>query len=98
MVSPTLRDDFLATVELYSTYIKQMKADKPQLNVSEVTYARKSGGGNGGKGGGKRGPSRISSSSNGDVADRFFDKHEYHTLTPEQKKQPPSEAIEKRQC
>jgi hypothetical protein len=27
----------------------------------------------------------MSSNSNGDVADRFFDKHEYHTLTPEQK-------------
>jgi hypothetical protein len=26
----------------------------------------------------------MSSSSNGEVADRFFDKHEYHTLTPEQ--------------
>jgi hypothetical protein len=27
----------------------------------------------------------MSSSSNGEVADRFSDKHEYHTLTPEQK-------------
>jgi hypothetical protein len=62
-----------------------MKAENPQMNVSEVTYARKSGGGNGGKGGGKRGSSGMSSNSNGDVADRFFDKHEYHTLTPEQK-------------
>jgi hypothetical protein len=41
MASPTLRDDFPATVELYSTFIKQMKAENPQLNVSEVTYARK---------------------------------------------------------
>jgi hypothetical protein len=82
MTSPTLRDDFPATVELYSTFIKQMKAENPQLNVSEVTYARKSGGG---KGGGKRGSSGISNNSTGDVADRFLDKHEYHTLTPEQK-------------
>jgi hypothetical protein len=26
----------------------------------------------------------MSNNSNSDVADRFFDKHEYHTLTPEQ--------------
>jgi hypothetical protein len=26
MVSPSLRDDFAATVDLYSTFIKQMKA------------------------------------------------------------------------
>jgi hypothetical protein len=45
MASPTLRDDFTATVELYSTFIKQMKVYNPQLNVSEVSYARKSGGG-----------------------------------------------------
>jgi hypothetical protein len=83
MASPTLRDDFPSTVELYSTFIKQMKADHPQLHVSEVSYARKSGGG---KGGGKRISSRISNNSNGDVAYLFFDKHEYHTMTPEQKK------------
>jgi hypothetical protein len=82
MASPTLRDDFPATVKLYSAFIKQMKSENPQLNVSEVTYARRSGGG---KGGGKRGSSGISNNSNGDVADRFFDKHEYHTMTPEQK-------------
>jgi hypothetical protein len=82
MASPTLRDDLPATVELYSTFIKQMKAENPQLNISEVTYARQSGGG---KGGGKRGSSGISNNSNGDVADRLFEKHEYHTLTPEQK-------------
>jgi hypothetical protein len=70
MASPTLRDEFTTTVELYSTFIKQMKDENPQLNVSEVTYARKSGGGNGGKGGRKRGSSGISSNSNGDVADR----------------------------
>jgi hypothetical protein len=82
MASPTLCDDFPAKVELYSTFIKQMKAENPQLNVSEATYARKSGGG---KGGGKRGSSVISNNSNGDVSDLFFDKHEYHTMTPEQK-------------
>jgi hypothetical protein len=85
MASTTLRDDFPATVELYSTFIKHMKAENPQLKVAEVTYARKSGGGNGGKVGDKSGPSGMSSSSNGEVADRFFDKNEYHTLTPEQK-------------
>jgi hypothetical protein len=82
MDSPTLLDDFPATVKLYSTFIKQMKAENIQLNVSEVSYARKSGGG---KGGGKRGSSGMSNNSNRDVADRLFDKHEYHTLTPEQK-------------
>jgi hypothetical protein len=40
MASPSLRDDFAATVELYSTFIKQMKAENPQLNVSEVSFAR----------------------------------------------------------
>jgi hypothetical protein len=48
MAIPTLCDDFTATVELYSTFIKQMKAENPQLNVSEVSYAQKSGGGEGG--------------------------------------------------
>jgi hypothetical protein len=37
---PSLRDDFAATVELYSTFIKQVKAENPQLNVSEVSFAR----------------------------------------------------------
>jgi hypothetical protein len=40
MASPYLRDNFAATVELYSTFIKQMKAENPQLNVSEVSFAR----------------------------------------------------------
>jgi hypothetical protein len=87
MAIPTLCYDFPATVELYSSLIKQMKVDNPQLIVSEVSYARKSGGG---REGGKRSSSKISNNSNGDVADRFLDKHEYHNLTPEQKKQPPS--------
>jgi hypothetical protein len=37
MASPTLSGDFPATLELYSTFVKQMKAENPQLNVSEVT-------------------------------------------------------------
>jgi FMN-dependent NADH-azoreductase len=40
MASPPLRDEFSATVKLYSTFIKQMKAENPQLNVSEVSFAR----------------------------------------------------------
>jgi hypothetical protein len=44
MASPTLHDEFSATVELYSTFIKQMKVENPQLNVSDVSFA-------GGKGG-----------------------------------------------
>jgi hypothetical protein len=34
MASPSFHDDFAATVELYSTFIKQIKAENPQLNVS----------------------------------------------------------------
>jgi hypothetical protein len=40
MASPSLRDNFAATVELYSTFMKKMKAENPQLNVSEVIFAR----------------------------------------------------------
>jgi hypothetical protein len=40
MASPSLRDYLAATVELYSTFIKQIKAENPQLNVSEVSFAR----------------------------------------------------------
>jgi hypothetical protein len=32
MASPSLRDDFSATVELYSTFIEKIKAENPQLN------------------------------------------------------------------
>jgi hypothetical protein len=39
MASPSLRDNFAATVELYSTFIKEMKAENPQLNVSEVSFS-----------------------------------------------------------
>jgi hypothetical protein len=82
MTSPSLRDDFAATVDLYSTFIKQMKAESPQLNVSEVSFAR-------GKAGknpfGKCNSSGMSNISNTAVDDRFFEKHEYHDLTPDQK-------------
>jgi hypothetical protein len=39
MTSPTLCDEFTATVELYSTFIKQMKDDNSQLNVSEASFS-----------------------------------------------------------
>jgi hypothetical protein len=44
VASPTLRDDFASTVELYSTFIKQIKAEKPQLNISEVSFSCGKGG------------------------------------------------------
>jgi hypothetical protein len=60
-----------------------MKADKPQLNVSEVSFAR--GTKQGGKNSyGRRGYSGISNVSNADADDRFFKKHEYNALTPAQ--------------
>jgi hypothetical protein len=82
MASPSLRDDFAATVELYSTFIKQMKAENPQLNVSEVSFAR---GKAGEKTYGKRHPTGISNVSNAAVDERFFEKHEYNALNPDQK-------------
>jgi hypothetical protein len=42
----SLRDNFAATVDIYSTFIKQMKAENPQLNVSEVSFARRKAGKN----------------------------------------------------
>jgi hypothetical protein len=82
MASPSLRGNFASTVELYSTFIKKMKAENPQLNVSEVSFAR----GKGGKNSfGKRSSSRISNVSNAAVDERFFEKHEYHDLAPDQK-------------
>jgi hypothetical protein len=78
----SLRDNFAATVELYSTFIKKMKAENPQLNVSEVSFAR----GKAGKNSyGKRHSTGISNVSNAAVDDRFFEKHEYNALTPDQK-------------
>jgi hypothetical protein len=82
MASPSLRDDFAATVELYSTFIKQMKAENPQLNVSEVNFAHEKSGKNSY---GKRHSTGISNVSNAAVDDRFFEKHEYNALTPDQK-------------
>jgi hypothetical protein len=82
MASPSLRDDFSAIVELYSNFIKQMKAEIPQLNVSEVSFAR----GKAGKNSfGKHNSSGISNVSNTAVYYRFFEKHEFHSLAPEQK-------------
>jgi hypothetical protein len=82
MAIPSLRDDSAATVELYSTFIKQLKAENPQLNVSEVSFAR----GKAGKNSyGKRHSTGISNVSNAAVDDRFFEKHEYNALTPDQK-------------
>jgi hypothetical protein len=82
MASPSLCDNFAATVELYSTFIKQMKAENPQLNVSEVSFACVKGGKNSY---GTRHSTGISNVSNAAVDDRFFDKHEYNALTPDQK-------------
>jgi hypothetical protein len=82
MASPYLRDDFTSTVELYSTFIKKWKADNPQLNVSEVSFAREKAGKNSY---GKRQSTGISNVSNANVDDRFFEKHEYNALTPDQK-------------
>jgi hypothetical protein len=59
-----------------------MKAEDPQINVSELSFARGKGGNNSFE---KRGSSGISYVSNAAVDDRFFEKHEYHALTPEQK-------------
>jgi hypothetical protein len=81
MASPSLRDNFSATVELYSTFIKKIEAKNPQLNVSEVSFVR----GKAGKNSfGKRNSSGVSNVSNAAVDDRFFEKHEYHALTPDQ--------------
>jgi hypothetical protein len=82
MDSPSLHDNFAATVELYSTFIKQMKAEDPQLNVSEVSFAR----GKADKNSyGKHISTGISNVSNAAVDDRLFEKHEYNALTPDQK-------------
>jgi hypothetical protein len=82
MAIPSLRDNFAATVELYSTFIKKMKAENPQLNVTEVIFAR----GQAGKNYyGKRHSTGISNVLKYAVDDRFFEKHEYNALTPDQK-------------
>jgi hypothetical protein len=80
-VIKTTEIDFAAMVDIYSTFIKQMKAENPQLNVSEVSFAH-------GKAGknlfGKHNSSGMSNVSNTEVGDRFFEKHEYYALTPDQ--------------
>jgi hypothetical protein len=82
MASPSLSDDFAATVELYSTFIKKMKGENPQLNLSEVSFAR----GKSVKNSyGKHHSTGTSNVSNAAVDDRFFEKHEYNALTPDQK-------------
>jgi hypothetical protein len=82
MASPSLRDDFAAAVELYSTFIKQVKAENPQLNVSEVSFAC----GKVGKNSfGKHHSTGISNVSNAVVDDRFFENNEYNALTPDHK-------------
>jgi hypothetical protein len=59
-----------------------MKAENPQLNVSEVSFAR----GKAGKNSyGKRHATGVSNVSNVAVYERFFEKHEYNALTPDQK-------------
>jgi hypothetical protein len=63
VASPNLRDDFAAAVELHSTFLKQMKADNPQLNASAVSFARGTRGW-GNNPYGKRGSSGISNVSN----------------------------------
>jgi hypothetical protein len=81
MASSSLYDNFASTVELYSTLSKQKKAENPQLNVSEVSFAR----GKAGKNSyGKRHSTGISNVSNVAVDDRFFEKHEQNALTPDQ--------------
>jgi hypothetical protein len=82
MASPSLCDDFAATVELFSTFIKQLKDEKSQLNITEVSFAL----GKAGKNSyGKRHSTGISNVSNANVDDRFFEKNEYNALTPDQK-------------
>jgi hypothetical protein len=82
MAIPSLRDNFAATVELYYTFNTQMKAKNPQLNVSEVSFAS---GKEGKNSYGKCHSTGISNVSNDAVDDRFFEKHEYNALAPDQK-------------
>jgi hypothetical protein len=59
-----------------------MKAENPQLNVSEVSFAPRKVGKNSY---GKRHSTGISNVSNAAVDDRLFEKHAYNALTPDQK-------------
>jgi hypothetical protein len=58
-----------------------LNAENPQLNVSQVSFAR---GKTGKNSHGKRHSTGISNVSNANVDDRFFEKHEYNALTPDQ--------------
>jgi hypothetical protein len=78
MASPSLHCNCTGMVEFYLTFIKHMKAENPQMNVSEVSYIKNMQSGNNSSN--KRGSSGI---SNAEVADRFYEKHEFNTLTPE---------------
>jgi hypothetical protein len=77
-----MRDDFASTVDFDSTFIYKMKAENTQLNVLEVSFARGMVGKNSF---GKRGSSGISNVSNTAVGESFFEKHEYHAITPYEK-------------
>jgi hypothetical protein len=78
MASQSLCFDFDSTVEIYSTFIEQTKAEN---HVSEVRFAR----GKVGKNSfGNQSYSGISNVSNAAVDDSFFENHEYHDLTHEQ--------------
>jgi hypothetical protein len=61
-----------------------MKAENPQLNVTEVSFARGKAGKNSFR---KRNSSAsgISNVLNAALDDRLFEKHEYHALTPDHK-------------
>jgi hypothetical protein len=72
MDSPSLRDDFAATVKLHSTFIKPMKAENTQLNVSGASFAHGKAGNNSF---GKRNSAGILNVSSATVDDRFFEKH-----------------------
>jgi hypothetical protein len=75
MANPTFSEDVAGTVELYLTFIKKMKAENPQINVSEVNYSDNRQGGDNNHHG-KRGSSGISSSNSSStdavVDDRFL--------------------------
>jgi hypothetical protein len=83
VASPNLRDNFAGAVELYSTFIKQMKAENLQMNFSEVNCS-KNGQGDGKSYSGKRGSSGISNSTNAAIDDHFYEKHEYLALSSDQ--------------
>jgi hypothetical protein len=88
MASPTLRAKISRTVEPYSTFIKQTKAENTQMNVSEANYSKNIQG-SGNTYSGNRVSSGISnsnqrSSTNAAVDDRFYENHEYLALSYDQ--------------